>query len=114
MWPRSSRGAKRRGDLLSMRDCFDAPRLAMTITAGILRGRGRAMPAVFETDNLICTIVDDIQTVAEAKPVVVALSGGLDSTTVAALAKQAPGAGPVPPGTGNKGLYNYPPRNEIV
>src|SRR5438552_17120719 len=108
MWPRSSRGAKRRGDLPVARgaapkqspvqrrslrcarddklerDCFDAPRLAMTITAGILRGRGRAVPAVFENDNLIWTIVDDIQTGAEAKPVVVALSGGLDSNTVAA------------------------------
>src|SRR5438034_10854198 len=114
MWPRSSRGAKRRGDLLSMRDCCDAPRLAMTITAGILRGRGRAMPALFETDNLICTIVDDIQTVAEAKPVVVAFSSDLDSTTVAALAKQVLAADRVLLETDNLATYNYRPANRIV
>src|SRR5438128_7326155 len=89
------------------RDCFDAPRLAMTITAGILRGRGRAMPALFETDNLICTIVDDIQTIAEAKPVVVAFSGGLDSTTVAALAKQALGADRGLPVADHRASHNY-------
>jgi len=72
------------------------------------------MPALFETDNLICTIVDDIQTVAEAKPVVVAFSGGLDSTTVAALAKQALGADRVLLVTVNMGIYNYRRGNEIV
>src|SRR5207249_1115263 len=77
-------------------------------------GRGRAMPALFETDNLIGTIVDDIQTVAEAKPVVVAFSGGLDSTTVAALAKQALGADRVLLVTVNMGIYNYRRGNEIV
>src|SRR5438128_11985369 len=89
------------------RDCFDAPRLAMTITAGILRGRGRAMPALFETDNLICTIVDDIQTVAEAKPVVVGFSGGLGSTTVAALVKQGRGADRGLPVADHRASHNY-------
>src|SRR5207245_9260515 len=96
------------------RDCFDAPRLAMEITAGVLMGRRLAMHALCETDNLICTMVDDIQTVAEAKPVVVAFSGGLDSTTVAALAKQALGADLVRLVTVNMGIYNYRRGNEIV
>ena len=70
-----------------------------------------AMP---EIDNLIRTIVDDIQTVAEGKPVVVAFSGGLDSSTVAALAKQALGADCVLLVTVNMGAYNYRRGNEIV
>src|SRR5437899_13062583 len=59
------------------RDCFDAPRLAMTITAGIPRGRGRAMPAVFETDKLICTHLDHIQHTPRANTALVAPSGRL-------------------------------------
>src|SRR5256885_108574 len=39
------------------------------------------MPAMTETNDLIRTVVDEIQTVAEGKPVVVAFSGGLDSST---------------------------------
>src|SRR5256712_7493127 len=72
------------------------------------------MPVLTEIDNLVRTLVDDIQTVAEAKPVVVAFSGGLDSSTVAALAKQALGADGVLLVTVNMGVYNYRRGNEIV
>ena len=72
------------------------------------------MPVLTEIDNLVRTLVDDIQTVAEAKPVVVAFSGGLDSSAVAALAKQALGADGVLLVTVNMGVYNYRRGNEIV
>src|SRR5437899_11481288 len=96
------------------RDCFDAPRLAMTTTAAILMGQGRAMPALTGIDNPVRSLLDDIQTCAEAQPVVVAFSGGLDSTTVAALAKQALGADRVLLVTVNMRIYNYRRGNEIV
>src|SRR3989449_10763013 len=72
------------------------------------------MPAMTETDDLIRPVVDEIQTVAEGNPVVVAFSGGLDSSTVATLAKQALGADCVLLVTVNMGAYNYRRGNEIV
>ncbi len=72
------------------------------------------MAIAIETDSLIPAIVDEIRAVAEGKSVVVAFSGGLDSTTVAALAKQALGAEHVLLVTVNMGTYNYRRGNEIV
>jgi len=72
------------------------------------------MAVAVETSNLIPSIVDEIRTVAAGQPVVVAFSGGLDSTTVAALAKQALGADHVLLVTVNMGIYNYRRGNEIV
>ncbi len=66
------------------------------------------------TVTLIPTIVDEIRAVTEGRPVVVAFSGGMDSTTVAALAKQALGSERVLLVTVNMGVYNYRRGNEIV
>jgi pyridinium-3,5-biscarboxylic acid mononucleotide sulfurtransferase len=65
-------------------------------------------------ENLIPTIVDEIRAVTEGARVVVAFSGGLDSTTVAALAKQALGPANVWLVTVNMGIYNYRRGNQIV
>lgn len=72
------------------------------------------MPTTIDADTLIRTTVEEIRTVAEDRPLVVAFSGGLDSTTVAALAKQALGAERVLLITVNMGIYNYRRGNEIV
>ncbi len=72
------------------------------------------MAIAIETGNLIPTIVSEIRTVTEGQPVVIAFSGGLDSTTVAALAKQALGPDHVLLVTVNMGTYNYRRGNEIV
>ncbi len=64
--------------------------------------------------HLINPLVLDIRTVTEGKPVVIAFSGGLDSTTVAALAKEALGAENVWLVTVNMGAYAYRRGNEIV
>ncbi len=64
--------------------------------------------------NLIDPLVEDIQAVTEGKPVVIAFSGGLDSTTVAALAKEAIGVPNVWLVTVNMGQYAYRRGNEIV
>ncbi len=72
------------------------------------------MPVATVTDNLISTIVDEIRAVTEGRPVVIAFSGGLDSTTVAALTKQALGPDNILLVTVNMGVYNYRRGNEIV
>lgn len=64
--------------------------------------------------HLVEFLVQDIRSVSESRPVVVAFSGGLDSTTVAALAKQALGAPNVWLVTVNMGQYAYKRGNEIV
>ena len=66
------------------------------------------------TEQLTESIVTEIRTVTDGKPVVVAFSGGLDSTTVAALAKEALGAPNVWLVTVNMGQYAYKRGNEIV
>jgi pyridinium-3,5-biscarboxylic acid mononucleotide sulfurtransferase len=65
-------------------------------------------------ENLIPGIVDEIRSVTEGARVVVAFSGGLDSTTVGALAKQALGRDHVWLVTVNMGVYNYRRGNQIV
>ncbi len=72
------------------------------------------MPMTTDTERLIQAIQNDIRRTTEGKPVVVAFSGGLDSTTVAALAKQALSAQHVLLITVNMGIYNYRRGNEIV
>jgi len=64
--------------------------------------------------QLISSLVHDIETVTGGQPVVVAFSGGLDSSTVAALAKQALGPANVWLVTVNMGQYAYRRGNEIV
>lgn len=64
--------------------------------------------------HLVEFLVQDIRSVSESRPVVVAFSGGLDSTTVAALAKHALGAPNVWLVTVNMGQYAYKRGNEIV
>jgi uncharacterized protein len=72
------------------------------------------MVVAIETDNLIPTLVDEMRAVTARAPVVVAFSGGLDSTTVAALAKEALGPDHVWLVTVNMGAYSYRRGNEIV
>ncbi len=59
-------------------------------------------------------LVQEIREVAEGRPVVVAFSGGLDSTVVAALAREALGPENVLLVTVNMGQYAYRRGNEIV
>lgn len=59
-------------------------------------------------------LVAEVREMTEGRPVVVAFSGGLDSTTVAALAKEALGAANVLLVTVNMGAYAYRRGNEIV
>ena len=65
-------------------------------------------------EELIATIVPEIRETSGGRTVVVAFSGGLDSTTVAALAKEALGASNVLLVTVNMGAYAYRRGNEIV
>jgi pyridinium-3,5-biscarboxylic acid mononucleotide sulfurtransferase len=58
--------------------------------------------------------MEEIRTTAGGNPVVVAFSGGLDSTVVAALARDALGAEQVLLVTVNMGEYAYRRGNEIV
>ncbi len=60
------------------------------------------------------TLIDDIRATVGPSPVVVAFSGGLDSTVVAALARDALGAERVLLVTVNMGEYAYRRGNEIV
>ncbi len=72
------------------------------------------MSTVADTTVLVDRLVEEIRTVAGGQPVVVAFSGGLDSTTVAALAKRALGPDRVLLVTVNMGAYNYRRANQIV
>ncbi len=65
-------------------------------------------------DSLAAATVADIRAVTGRSPVVVAFSGGLDSSTVAALARDALGASNVLLVTVNMGQYNYRRGNQIV
>ena len=59
-------------------------------------------------------LIEDIRATTRGEPVVVAFSGGLDSTVTAALARDALGAGHVLLITVNMGQYAYTRGNEIV
>jgi len=59
-------------------------------------------------------LLHEIRTTTGGEPVVVAFSGGLDSTVTAALARDALGAGHVRLVTVNMGQYAYRRGNEIV
>lgn len=59
-------------------------------------------------------VVSEIRTVTEGRPVVVAFSGGLDSSVTAALARDALGPDNVLLVTVNMGQYAYRRGNEIV
>lgn len=75
------------------------------------------MPPVLSVESptqIISSLLGDIEAVTGGQPVVVAFSGGLDSSTVAALAKQAVGAANVWLVTVNMGQYAYRRGNEIV
>ena len=67
-----------------------------------------------EAAGLAARLVAEIRQVTGGEPIVVAFSGGLDSTTVAALAKEALGASNVLLVTVNMGAYAYRRGNEIV
>ncbi len=64
--------------------------------------------------SLASGLLADIRTVTEGSRIVVAFSGGLDSSTVAALARDAIGASNVLLVTVNMGQYNYRRGNQIV
>lgn len=66
------------------------------------------------TDLLVDTLVRDIRETTGGQPVIVAFSGGLDSTVAAALAKEALGPSHVLLVTVNMGQYAYRRGNEIV
>ncbi len=79
------------------------------MTAGTL-----TLPVETDAATLAARLVAEIREVARGEPVVVAFSGGLDSTTVAALAREALGAPNVLLVTVNMGAYAYRRGNEIV
>jgi uncharacterized protein len=72
------------------------------------------MTPVAVRSALMETLLDDIGRVAGGDPVGVAFSGGLDSSTVAALARDALGADRVLLVTVNMGQYAYRRGNQIV
>src|SRR3972149_4416750 len=67
-----------------------------------------------EAAELVARLVAEIRQVTGGTPMRVAFSGGLDSTTVAALAKEALGASNVLLVTVNMGAYAYRRGNGIV
>jgi uncharacterized protein len=71
-------------------------------------------PGAVEPPVLRARLIEDIRATAATGPVVVAFSGGLDSTVVAALARDALGAEQVLLVTVNMGPYAYARGNEIV
>lgn len=73
-----------------------------------------APPPLPRTADLVGGLVADIRATTGTSPVVIAFSGGLDSTTVAALAKEALGAPNILLVTVNMGAYAYRRGNEIV
>jgi len=79
------------------------------MTAGTL-----TLPVESGAAALSDRLVAEIREVTRGEPVVVAFSGGLDSTTVAALAKEALGAPSVLLVTVNMGAYAYRRGNQIV
>jgi pyridinium-3,5-biscarboxylic acid mononucleotide sulfurtransferase len=64
--------------------------------------------------DLRTELISDIQITTQGDPVVVAFSGGLDSTVTAALARDALGASHVLLVTVNMGQYAYTRGNEIL
>jgi pyridinium-3,5-biscarboxylic acid mononucleotide sulfurtransferase len=72
------------------------------------------MAPVAARSHQIETLIADIRAVAGAAPVVVAFSGGLDSSTVAALTRDALGPANVLLVTVNMGRYAYRRGNAIV
>ncbi len=66
------------------------------------------------TAGLRATLIEEIRATTRGEPVVVAFSGGLDSTVTAALARDALGAPCVLLVTVNMGQYAYTRGNEIV
>jgi pyridinium-3,5-biscarboxylic acid mononucleotide sulfurtransferase len=73
-----------------------------------------APPAELDPARRRARLIKEIQTTTGGAPVVVAFSGGLDSTVVAALARDALGADRVLLVTVNMGPYAYVRGNEIV
>ena len=71
-------------------------------------------PVALDASGLRNRLLEDIRATAAGRPVVVAFSGGLDSTVAAALARDALGPGHVLLVTVNMGPYAYARGNEIV
>lgn len=84
-----------------------------TLNAAVQGTRDTA-GAACEPAGLRARLLDEIRDTAAGAPVVVAFSGGLDSTVVAALARDALGPARVLLVTVNMGPYAYTRGNEIV
>jgi uncharacterized protein len=79
-------------------------------------GNGYADPVEMSPSepHLRSSLIEEIRATTRGDPIVVAFSGGLDSTVTAALARDALGAGHVLLVTVNMGPYAYTRGNEIV
>lgn len=82
----------------------------MTITTGL----DPAAPATRDPADVKARLIEEIRDTTAGAPAVVAFSGGLDSTVVAALARDALGPDQVLLVTVNMGPYAYARGNEIV